>query len=78
LVCSGAPKLLVLSGRGVWESNPPSAARAVALVERGVDADRRIVGAIGYEPVLSTLDPARIAQFRQQVEVIDRPGEANR
>jgi tetrahydromethanopterin S-methyltransferase subunit A len=49
----------------------------VALVERGVDADRRIVGAIGYEPVLSTLDPARIAQFRQQVEVVDWAGEEN-
>jgi tetrahydromethanopterin S-methyltransferase subunit A len=49
----------------------------VALAERGVDTDRRIVGAIGYEPVLSTLDPARIAQFRQQVEVIDWAGEEN-
>jgi tetrahydromethanopterin S-methyltransferase subunit A len=49
----------------------------VALVERGVDADRRIVGAIGYEPVLSTLEPARIAQFRQQVEIIDWAGEEN-
>ena len=46
-----------------------------ALAERGVDADRRIVGAIGYEPVLSTLDPARIAQFRRQVEVVDWAGE---
>jgi tetrahydromethanopterin S-methyltransferase subunit A len=47
----------------------------VALAERGVDADRRIVGAIGYEPVLSTLDLARVAQFRQQVEVVDWAGE---
>lgn len=47
----------------------------VALAERGVDVDRRIVGAIGYEPVLSTLDPARVAQFRRQVEVVDWAGE---
>jgi tetrahydromethanopterin S-methyltransferase subunit A len=47
----------------------------VALVERGVDADRRIVGAIGYEPVLSTLAPERVAQFRRQVEVVDWAGE---
>lgn len=47
----------------------------VALAERGVDADRRIVGAIGYEPVLSTLAPERVAQFRQQVEVVDWAGE---
>ncbi len=49
----------------------------VALAERGVDADRRIVGAIGYEPVLSTLDPAHVAQFRRQVEVVDWAGEEN-
>jgi tetrahydromethanopterin S-methyltransferase subunit A len=47
----------------------------VALAERGVDADRRIVGAIGYEPVLSTLAPERVAQFRRQVEVVDWAGE---
>jgi tetrahydromethanopterin S-methyltransferase subunit A len=47
----------------------------VALAERGIDAGRRIVGAIGYEPVLSTLDPARVAQFRRQVEVVDWAGE---
>lgn len=47
----------------------------VALAERGVDADRRIVGAIGYEPVLSTLAPERVAQFRRQIEVVDWAGE---
>lgn len=47
----------------------------VALAERGVDGDQRIVGAIGYEPVLSTLAPERVAQFRQQVEVVDWAGE---
>ncbi len=49
----------------------------VALSERGVDAAGRIVGAIGYEPVLSSLAPARIGQFRRQVEVIDWSGEAD-
>src|SRR5215469_10677177 len=47
----------------------------VALEENGVDADRRIVGAIGYEPVLSTLDPALISLFRRQVEIVDWAGE---
>jgi tetrahydromethanopterin S-methyltransferase subunit A len=47
----------------------------VALAERGVDVDRRIVGAIGYEPVLSTLAPEAVAQFRRQVEVVDWAGE---
>jgi tetrahydromethanopterin S-methyltransferase subunit A len=47
----------------------------VALAERGLDAERRIVGAIGYEPVLATLAPERVAQFRQQIELVDWTGE---
>ena len=47
----------------------------VALAERGLDAGRRIIGATGYEPILTTLDPARAVQFRQQVEIIDWAGE---
>jgi tetrahydromethanopterin S-methyltransferase subunit A len=47
----------------------------VALAEHGLDQDHRIVGAIGYEPVLQTLAPERVAQFRRQVEVIDWAGE---
>ena len=47
----------------------------VALAERGIDADRRIVGAAGYEPVLATLAPERVTQFRRQVEVVDWAGE---
>jgi tetrahydromethanopterin S-methyltransferase subunit A len=47
----------------------------VALAERGVDADHRIVGATGYEPVLATLAPELVAQFRRQVEVVDWAGE---
>ena len=47
----------------------------VALAESGVDEQRHIVGAAGYEPVLPALAPERVAQFRQQVEVIDWTGE---
>src|SRR5260370_27873230 len=50
----------------------------VALAERGVDEQRRIVGAVGYDPVLPTLAIERIAQFRRQVEVVDWTGEAER
>lgn len=49
----------------------------VALAERGVDEQRRIVGAIGYDPILPTLARERITQFRQQVEVLDWTGEAD-
>lgn len=47
----------------------------VALSERGFDDDKRIVGAIGYEPVLPTLPPERVERFRRQVEVLDWIGE---
>ena len=68
-----AIRFLLICGRDSPLFHPGQS--LVALAERGVDADRRIVGAIGYEPVLSTLDPARINQFRQQVEVVDWAGE---
>src|SRR5690348_10322748 len=47
----------------------------VALSERGMDEERRIIGAAGYEPVLPTLAPERVARFRRQVEVLDWTGE---
>ncbi len=47
----------------------------VALAERGVDSERRIIDALGYEPVLPSLTAAQVAQFRQQIEVIDWAGE---
>ncbi|HEX5501134.1 MAG TPA: DUF4346 domain-containing protein [Thermomicrobiales bacterium] len=42
-----------------------------ALLEGGVDAAGRIVGAEGYEPVLRNVAPARVAAFRRQVELAD-------
>jgi tetrahydromethanopterin S-methyltransferase subunit A len=47
----------------------------VALSEHGIDGQRRIVQAVGYDPVLPSVDPERIAQFRRQVEVLDWTGE---
>ncbi len=47
----------------------------VALAEQGVDGEKRIVGAAGYEPVLPNLPPEQIGQFRKQVEVLDWTGE---
>jgi len=46
-----------------------------ALAEAGLDAERRIVGAVGYEPILSALVAERVAQFRRQIEVLDWTGE---
>jgi tetrahydromethanopterin S-methyltransferase subunit A len=47
----------------------------VALSEHGVDGQRRIVHAAGYDPVLPSIDPEQVAQFRKQVEVLDWTGE---
>src|SRR6266568_981134 len=47
----------------------------VALSEKGVDEKRRIIDAAGYDPVLPSIDPAQVAQFRKQVEILDWTGE---
>src|SRR5438445_6704597 len=47
----------------------------VALSEKGVDDKRRIIDAAGYDPVLPSIDPAQVAQFRKQVEILDWTGE---
>src|SRR6266568_1183038 len=47
----------------------------VALVEKGVDDKRRIIDAAGYDPVLPSIDPEQVQQFRKQVEVLDWTGE---
>src|SRR2546422_1834798 len=47
----------------------------VALAEKGVDEKRRIIDAAGYDPVLPSVDPQQVDQFRKQVEVLDWTGE---
>ncbi|HEV2120824.1 MAG TPA: hypothetical protein VGS11_12080 [Candidatus Bathyarchaeia archaeon] len=47
----------------------------VALAEKGVDDKKRIVDAAGYDPVLPSIDPEQVAQFRKQVEILDWTGE---
>jgi len=47
----------------------------VVFAEKGVDDKRRIINAAGYDPVLPSIDPAQVAQFRKQVEVLDWTGE---
>ena len=46
-----------------------------ALSDSGIDAQRRIIGASGYEPVLHTVPAEQVEQFRKQVEVVDWTGE---
>jgi tetrahydromethanopterin S-methyltransferase subunit A len=47
----------------------------VALAEKGIDDKRRIVGAAGYDPVLPSIDPEQVKQFRKQVQILDWTGE---
>jgi tetrahydromethanopterin S-methyltransferase subunit A len=47
----------------------------VALSEKGVDDKQRIIDAAGYDPVLPSVDPQQVEQFRKQVEVLDWTGE---
>ena len=46
-----------------------------ALAENGFDGSKRIIGAAGYDPVLPTVAPDQVGQFRKQVEVLDWTGE---
>ncbi|HZD13118.1 MAG TPA: hypothetical protein VE177_06335, partial [Candidatus Binatus sp.] len=46
-----------------------------ALAENGIDQEKRIVGAAGYDPTLATLSPEQVTRFRNQVEVLDWAGE---
>jgi tetrahydromethanopterin S-methyltransferase subunit A len=48
-----------------------------ALFDNGIDAEGRIVGAQGYEPVLRNLPREQVDTFRQQVELVDWMGEQN-
>jgi tetrahydromethanopterin S-methyltransferase subunit A len=47
----------------------------VSLAEKGIDDKRRIIDAAGYDPVLPSIDPEQVAQFRKQVEILDWTGE---
>lgn len=46
-----------------------------ALFDNGIDAEGRVVGAQGYEPVLPNLPREQVDVFRQQVELVDWTGE---
>ena len=66
-------RFLLICGRDSAVFKPGQS--LAALAEHGIDKDRRIVGAEGYEPILTTTAPDQVHQFRQQVEVLDWSGE---
>jgi tetrahydromethanopterin S-methyltransferase subunit A len=68
-----AIRFLLICGRDSALFHPGQS--IAALSDNGVDNNRRIVGASGYDPVLKTLAGEQIAQFRKQVELVDWTGE---
>src|SRR5712664_3956573 len=75
ITANPAIRFLLICGRDSPLFKPGQS--LVALSEHGVDDEKKIVGAAGYDPVLATLSPDQIKQFRKQVEVLDWTGEEN-
>lgn len=73
LTANPAIRFLVLCGRDSKLFLPGQSVSA--LIDNGLDAEHRIVGAPGYDPVLPTLPSAQIDIFRRQVELVDWTGE---
>jgi len=73
ITANPAIRFLLICGRDSPLFKPGQS--LVALSEHGVDDDKKIVGAAGYDPVLATLSPDQIKQFQKQVEVLDWTGE---
>ena len=65
-------RALVICGKDSPVFHTAQAIRA--LVENGVTAERRIIGAQGHWPVLGNLSTAQIARFRDQVMLVDAIG----
>ncbi len=68
-------RVLLLCGRDSVLFKPAQSLRA--LVENGVTPDKHIVGAQGYLPVLSGIDPNAVEQFRSQITLVERIGETD-
>src|SRR5438132_7930776 len=69
ITANPAIRFLLICGRDSPLFKPGQS--LVALSEHGVDDEKKIVGAAGYDLVLATLSPDQIKQFRKQVEVLD-------
>jgi tetrahydromethanopterin S-methyltransferase subunit A len=73
LTTNPAIRFLLICGKDSQLFRPGQS--LVALSEHGVDGEKRIIDAVGYDPVLPSVDPKQIAQFRSQIEVLDWTGE---
>ena len=68
-----AIRFLLICGRDSALFKPGQS--MVSLSEKGIDEKKRIIDAAGYDPILPSIDPEQVKQFRKQVEVIDWTGE---
>ena len=75
LVANPRIRALVLCGKDSPVFHTAEAVRA--LVEHGVTAEHRIIGARGHWPVLTNLSAARIARFREQIALIEVIGTSD-
>lgn len=72
-ISNGNIRFLVVCGKESKLFRPGQS--LVALAANGVDSERLINGAEGYEPRLLTVSVPAIARFREQVAVVDLRGE---
>lgn len=75
VIANPAIRFLLLCGKDSRLFRPGQS--LYALVDNGIDEQARIVGSEGYQPVVASLSPAQVEQFRRQIEVVDRTGEHN-
>jgi tetrahydromethanopterin S-methyltransferase subunit A len=72
LVANPRLRVLIVCGR---ESRHRVGQAILSLHRKGVDADGRIVGALGPEPLVPNLQPEQIVAFQRRVRVVDMIGE---
>ncbi|WP_200243318.1 hypothetical protein [Thiohalocapsa halophila] len=75
LVANPRIRALVLCGKDSPVFHTAQAVRA--LVEHGVTAEHRIIGARGHWPVLASLSATQIERFREQIAVIEAIGTSD-
>jgi tetrahydromethanopterin S-methyltransferase subunit A len=75
VVANSAIRILVLCGRDPVLFRPGQTLSA--LIQSGVDADQRVIGAAGYLPILSGLSIGELAAFRDQISIVDLTSTAD-
>jgi tetrahydromethanopterin S-methyltransferase subunit A len=73
LTSNTAIRFLLVCGRDSPLFRPGQS--IVSLSDHGMDGNKRIKEAAGYEPVLQSVTSDQIEQFRRQIEVVDWTGE---